>query len=142
MNKSIATAIVLIAAYATLAQAEPIQVRGNDAMNIMNALRMARVNLMDKGATYTFEVRNLSCVLHSNNAVDENELLFSVPTYGCNLPNARTEAQAKVVIEAISALVPSDSGMGQTHFEAKRITCKVEAPLVERDKRFTCEIEL
>lgn len=135
-------AVAFFSFYHNVAHATSIVTVGYSARDVINAFRMANVTFdFDiKGNVYNIEVKNLKCVIRTNSALDAEEFLFSMPSYQCNLPNARTEAHAKVVLDSLINIVRTDSGMGQTWLEAEKITCKVNATETDVDKRFRCEI--
>jgi hypothetical protein len=82
---------------------------------------------------------DIACSVSWNGALDVSHPDFLIPSYNC-LANTRRiiGAQAKVLFDAVSAIVGSDTGMGKTHTRIFALVCIVDFRQLESSARFFC----
>jgi hypothetical protein len=116
-------------------------IQGEKAQNLIATYRQMFVlskpgTPVDNTITYPYDV---ACTMHHNMALDAQDANFAIPSYSCDFGAGKlTGIKARALFEATADAFGSDSGMGQTHTEAKGLVCTIHLLESGLEKRFEC----
>lgn len=126
--------------------AAPVTVTGEKAQSFISALDLAGIKLAEvpdaNGAVTTHKFEGSpKCEMATNDALDPSDAQFLLPTYTCTGIADLEGANARVVFDALSGLVGSESGMGKTWAAKDNLGCVIDLAQTDIDQRFTCTFD-
>jgi hypothetical protein len=114
------------------------QTTGENAKAIVTALRLTGlpVNTIH---SVPRQSTNLSCTVSWNGALEITHPDFLIPGYHCQANTRKIiGAQAKILFDALSAAIGSDTAMGKSTVSVQFLNCSVDITKLETSARFYC----